>query len=292
MSALSSTAGKVLLLGAGYTLQRVASIFPNTQELVLTSTNSEKVARWREQGFSAELCDLTAPEQLAALFETHPAISTLVDSVPPLDTAKPTQGIENLYRSAQGRIQQAIYLSTTGVFGIKDGSLVSETSPAQPQTPSAMQRLASEQAHQRSAARCCILRIPAIYGPGRGIGHALRAGRYQLVDQGHRYTNRIQVDDLAQVIARLLEQDSSIWPAILCIGDTYPAPAAEVVAYYCQKFSLPQPKSIPYAEAKARGMYHQLSSQRIDSTRMQALLGASLRYPSFREGAETEFCGG
>ena len=45
-----------------------------------------------------------------------------------------------------------------------------------------------------------VLRLAAIYGPGRGVRERLKAGSYKLIDDGAHFFSRVHVDDIVGII--------------------------------------------------------------------------------------------
>lgn len=283
---------ETVLLGAGYTLRRVADQLPEGSAL-LTTTSAEKAASWRELGYPAEVLDYRDRSSVRDLLIQLPSARLLIDSVPPPfgDPDRDVlEGVRSLVSSLSDTgIERIIYLSTTGVFGVEDGSWVDENTSAEPRHPRARARLDSERLYRESGREVVALRIPAIYGPGRGIGLSLRDGSYRLVDDGTRWSNRIHVEDLVEIISRLVMGSAATLPPVLCVGDDHPARSIDVVEHYCSRFKLQRPERISLQQAIERGMYTLTSNQRISNQLIKQLLGLRLRYPSYREGAGTEF---
>jgi hypothetical protein len=71
---------------------------------------------------------------------------------------------------------------------------------------------------------------------------------------------------------------------VLCVSDDEPALARDVASFLCHAHGLPRPGSISSQECVARGAYTMVSNQRVNNRRMKELLGAVLKYPSYREG--------
>ena len=275
----------ILLLGGGYTLNRLATRL-DPQSFVITATSKEKVAEFAAQGFNTVLVNIERPESFARLLNEYPKIQTLVDSVPPKEnTAAAVTALGQIVQ--QSGISKIIYLSTSGVFGVTDGSWVDEETPANPRQEAAKRRLAVELAYREMQKPFTALRIPAIYGPGRGIGLALKAGTYQLIDGGKDYSNRIQVEDLVSIIEKSLT--TTKLPPVFAVSDDLPALSEEVVNYYCEKFKLKYPTSITREEVERSGHHTRLSNQRIRNALLRTTLHLELRYPTYREGAGTEY---
>lgn len=281
-----------LLLGAGYTLTRVASLLP-AQLTLLTTTTPEKMSAFQADGFTARLLDYRDSQALADFFHEYPDIEVIVDSVPPRSPAPPpggadyeliqrdawvkdaTLGVRNLVahlQSTSTRVRRVVYLSTTGVYGVTDGSEVNEETPTLATEPRALARIESENCYRSLAAQTPIkvttVRIPAIHGPGRGPGRglaeALRRGTYPLIDDGMRWTNRIEVSHLAALIKVLIAAPAGeSLPPIINATDGNPRRAIEAVSEICKHQGLPLPTSISAAEAKRRGLHTLLGNQRV-----------------------------
>jgi nucleoside-diphosphate-sugar epimerase len=281
--ATSSHGARFLLLGGGYTLERLALCL-QPDEFVITSRSATTVERFRARGWHASCVDLVGEEGgLEKTFEEHPTIDVIIDSVPPTKEAdSPTTGVERVVRAVYGsRVSRVVYLSTTGVFGVRDGSWVDEASIACPWNEASIARFACEKIYQGSPLTCSVLRLPAIVGPGRSTVESLRKGRYQLVGDGSNWTNRIHVEDLVMVLGTILKSTSHV--SLLCVSDDEPVVACEMVRYFCNKYSLPWPKSVPEDVLRARGAYSMLSNQRVRNDLMKTLIKKPLRYPSYRE---------
>lgn len=301
--AIGETSPTILLLGGGYTLQRVAERLPSGS-FVITSRNIEKCNIWKQQGWHACPAAVDERESVERVFGQFPELSVVVDSVPPLRSwrgeenqgeIQATGGVENVLRALRNtKVERVVYLSTTGVFGVRDGSWVEESTPAMPWNPQGAARLACEELYRqgtvamKGASRrltSVSLRLPAIYGSDRGLLHSLRSGTYTLVGDGSQWTNRIHVNDLADIIVRCIEY-KGVLPSVLCVNDDYPSQARDVVSYVCTREGLPLPPSVSPDEVLKRGAYTMLSNQRVRNVMMKSVLNVSLRYPSYREGIE------
>lgn len=273
----------IALIGGGYTLQRVGELL-SPDDFVITSRNETTCAAWRARGWHAHQVSLADRASIEGLFTVYPTIRQIVDSVPPIRmSVDPAAGVKNLVSAIQGkRIEKVVYLSTTGVFGVRDGSIVTESTPPTPWNVQGEARWLSEEAYRAAGAPLTALRLPAIYGFDRGLLFSIRSGTYRLVGTGDSWTNRIHVDDLARVIKRALEQ--SVLPPILCVSDDEPARASDVARFICSREGLPTPGFVSEEEILQAGGYTMLSNQRVQNSLMKQVLGISLLYPSYREG--------
>ena len=282
MAIESAAAPTILLLGGGYTLQRVAAKLP-IDDFVITSRFEDTCAAWRSRGWKAHRVSLQEPETLRAVLAMYPSLRVLVDSVPPVRSGDSAQGVQaacDVIR--ESALTRVLYLSTTGVFGVRDGSVVSEQTPAAPWNEKGEARLACEQAYRACGIPSTSLRLPAIYGPDRGLHVSLRNGTYKMVGAGEAWSNRIHVEDLADIIIRACRAFEL--PEVLCVSDDSPARARDIVDFLCAREGLPFPASVSEDEVLSARAYTMLSNQRINNALMKRVLSMELRFPSYREG--------
>lgn len=284
---------KTLLLGGGYVLQRVASLLP-VGSFVITSRSKQRVAEFRSFGWISEVVSIEDISSLENLLIKYRDIEEVVDSIPPLHSlgeGKALIGVSNVGRLINKTgIDKVIYLSTTGVFGVEDGSWVDEQSDPKPNNSSSRLRLESEELYRSFMPKVCTMRIAAIYGPGRGIGTSIKSGKYRMINNFDRWSNRIHVVDLAKTISNVLQdsKDNSL-PSIICISDNQPTLTSQVVSFYCREFLLPQPDSIDRSEVEKQKAWTMLSNQRVSNKLLRSTLLPELRFPTFIEGGYTEF---
>lgn len=282
----------VLILGAGYSLFRVAALL-GKERVVITSTSGSKVSAFRRDGWNAETFRMEEPESIKDIASRYPGIRVVIDGIAPLEC----QRENNVFQPAPAflhyvqnlksinRDLKIIYISTTGVLGVDNGDWVDECTPPHPKHERGWARLLSETIYLENFDTVTCLRLPAIYGPGRGILKALTEGRYVVIADRQRWTNRIHVEDLARCIAFAVTRDL---PEVLNVSDRNPALQTDVVNYYCERFNLPMPKQSSWEEVKDRIHHTQLSNQRVSNGLLLSFIDFKLKYPSFREGAQTE----
>ncbi|NBO19729.1 MAG: NAD-dependent epimerase/dehydratase family protein [Proteobacteria bacterium] len=278
-----------LLIGAGFTVSRVAALLPKGS-CVVTARSPSSCGELKSRFPLVERLDLNDPRTLQELLTRFPSIHTMLDGAPPLE--REPEELTKLAKivgsiCANAGVKRFVYISTTGVYGVKDGSWVDQGSPTQPIYRRGKARLAVENGYRQVfGANLSVVRAPAIYGPGRGIGHSLKEKRYRLVDGGTHWTNRIHADDLAAALVQLLTMQQP--PQVVCLSDGSPAQACDVADFYCKHFNLPQPGSISFEEALAAGLETMLSNQRINAAASWAALSLAPRYKSYKEGAASE----
>jgi nucleoside-diphosphate-sugar epimerase len=183
-----------------------------------------------------------------------------------------------------------VYISTTGVYGNTHGALVDETSPVNPQTQRAMRRVSAEHITRiwctENKVRRVVLRVPAIYGPGRLPLERLRKREPVIRPEESPIINRIHVDDLVQacLAAALNPQVRGIYN----VSDGNSCSMSEFLQRVAGLANLPMPPLIPMDEAQLSYSPELLSyldeSRRVDNTRMLKELGVQLRYADVKAG--------
>ena len=175
------------------------------------------------------------------------------------------------------RPKRLLFVSSSSVFGQKDGEWVDETSPAQASNYSGRIMLDAEQVALNSALAASVVRLTGIYGPGREwmLGQ-VRKG-YRVAVDPPLYGNRIHADDAAGLLAFLLEADreGKTLDDIYIGVDNAPAPLAEVVGWLRERLGVTE-----WAEETST---RRAGSKRCSNARAKAL-GWEPRYSSYREG--------
>jgi nucleoside-diphosphate-sugar epimerase len=191
-------------------------------------------------------------------------------------------------RSAEG-VRWFGYLSTTGVYGDRQGGWVDEDTAPAPASDRARRRVAAEEAWRDVAGGrpLDIFRLAGIYGPGRSALEDVRTGRARRILQpGHAF-GRIHVDDIAGGVMAAIARPSD-GARVLNFSDDLPAESADVIEEAARLLGVPVPAGVPLAEAwpgmseMARSFWAE--NRRVASRRTQEALGYSWRYPTYREG--------
>lgn len=171
---------------------------------------------------------------------------------------------------------RVLYVSSTAVYGLDDGSWVDETTPAEPSTPTAAVLLEAEETLLQLIPKATIFRLSGIYGPGRTREiDRVRQG-IASIPSAPEYTNRIHRDDAAAALVHLATMQD--WPAPLYIGvDDLPVDRREVVEFLAQSLGVPAPEADDSSgRPEARG-------KRLRNGRLRGT-GFEFSYPTFREG--------
>lgn len=222
--------------------------------------------------------DFTRYEDVVRVLQLRPAILVLTFTPSNRSDQGYQQGyvrsMENVLRAlnATGQRPFVLLVSSTRVYGEGSGERVDEQTPALPQDQAGRYLLEMENLLRGSGLPCTVVRAAGIYGAGRRrLLNLLLSGQAQAPS----YSNRIHADDLARLLAWLIERyiaGKSV-PELLLAVDSAPALLPEIQAWLAQQTGMPMPA--PVAEAKPH--------KRCSNERLLAL-GFELRYPSYREG--------
>lgn len=182
-----------------------------------------------------------------------------------------------------------VYTSSTGVYGQNDGSLVTESSPAVPITPTAQVLRETEalllEAHANRGFPAIVLRVAGIYGPERiFFVRQILSGEARLSGDGGRILNMIHRDDVTGAIGAALERGRP--GNIYIVTDDEPVTQRELFAWLAAKLGCPLPPSL--AEGAKEDRKRGLTSKRLSNQRLKSDLGCALRFATFREGYAPE----
>lgn len=172
---------------------------------------------------------------------------------------------------------RVLYVSSTAVYGVDDGSWVDESTPTQPTTPTAMVLLEAEETLLELIPEATILRLGGIYGPGRTREiDRVRQG-VATISAEPEFTSRIHRDDAAAAIVHLMTMQT--WPENVYIGvDDLPADRREVIEFLASSLGLPAPE-VAIDSSRTEGS----RGKRCDNHRLRDS-GFVFSYPTYREG--------
>jgi len=180
------------------------------------------------------------------------------------------------------------YVSTTGVYGDRDGGWVFEHSELNAATLAGARRAAAErdwfEVGRGMGLTVCAFRLPAIYGPGRSPFARLRDGTARRIRKPGQVFNRIHLDDAVSGIAASLAKPRPGGAYNLC--DDEPAGADLYTEYAATLLGLPPPPEIDWMDeevgAGMRRFY--LDNKRISNALAKAELGWRPAYADWRDG--------
>ena len=271
---------KVLLsLGHGYSAQALARLLlPEGWRIIATTRHATQAEKLKATGVEALIWpgnDLPFDQA------TH-----LLTSVAPDASGDPVlKALSAQIAEAALHLDWVGYLSTVGVYGDHGGGWVDEDTPLTPATKRGAMRVAAEQAWQAiPGLPLHIFRLAGIYGPGRGPFEKVREGTARRILKPGQVFSRIQVEDIAQVLAASIAHPNP--GRIYNVCDDDPAPPEDVLSHAAALLGLPEPPGVPFDAADlspmARSFYAE--NKRVRNDRIKRELGVTLRYPDYRAG--------
>jgi nucleoside-diphosphate-sugar epimerase len=287
-----STPSRLFCYGFGYSAAALARLLrADGWQVAGTTRDGEKAEALHTQGIAAFPFDGSAPLGPGAL----DGASHVLVSVPPDGAGDPVLRLERAAIVA-ARPRWIGYLSTTGVYGNRDGAKVDEGSALKPTSERARRRVQAELDWLRfgEANGLCVqvFRLAGIYGPGRCVLDDLRAGTAKHIDKPGHVFSRIHVDDIARVLAASIARPRA--GAVYNVCDDEPAEPRAVVEYAASKLGVAPPPLVPFDPAALSDMARSFwaDHKRVDNSLIKRELGVSLACPDFRRGLDAVLAAG
>lgn len=283
---------RALILGCGYVGVRLARRLTEEGVQVIGTTRGERAAEVAAAGAIPALADVLQPATLRPLVEWRPHV--VFDLIRPpragadAYTVDGARNVAEAFRSAPP--EALVYVSSTAVYGRREGEVTDEETPVAPSSPAGEARVEAERVYLGAfrewglPARVC--RVPGIYGPGRTLRGRLETGAYRRMDDEDLWVSRIHVDDLAAGLVAAWRRGRAGEVYLLC--DDEPVTGAEYAELTANILGLPLPPTVSREdirhELSASGFERRIGARRCSNRRMREELGVVLRYPSVREG--------
>lgn len=193
------------------------------------------------------------------------------------------EGYRRAYVDALGHVLDAVgrvattprvvLVSSTGVYGVSDGSWVDEHTPPTAAAGTSAVLVEAEDLLRRRMPEAVALRLGGIYGPGRDRLLRQVGDGAPLANAG-RFLNLIHVDDAAAAVVHLLLDVAAPSPVYLGV-DGVPATRAEIASFIAAELGVAPPA-------------HDVGSAAVSGKRCRGELlrstGFAFAYPSYREG--------
>lgn len=241
--------------------------------IAATARMTEKRDMLIAQGITA--IDPANPAELAQAYKTASAV--LITSAPG-DTGCPA-----FAALAPAPAQKwAGYLSTTGVYGDRNGGWVFEDSALLPTSAEGRRRVMAE--GQWLSVGAQVFRLPGLYGPGRNVIERLMDGTARRIHKPDHVFSRLHHDDCVTALMASLKRSRPGGIYNLC--DDEPAPADTVLEYVAKLTGLPLPPMISWDDPGLSGKMLRFynDNKRVSNARAKAELGWRPRYPTYHEG--------
>lgn len=195
---------RLLIVGCGDVGLRLLPLLRERFTVYALTSTQDRMPVLRESGAIPIWGNL---DQAHTLWRLSQLATHIVHLAPPQKeglTDIRTRNLLAILAHGARNIRQFIYISTTGVYGNRDGAWIDETSQVMPESSRAKRRVDAEQQVRAWGAsfgvRTHILRVPGIYAANRLPTERLLRGQPALNDTEDVYTNHIHADDLARII--------------------------------------------------------------------------------------------
>jgi len=280
----------IFIVGCGGLGKKIAALWLEKGESVAALVRSPIHAEDLDAlGVEVVEGDLDRPESLQDL----PLNEKLVYYfAPPPSTGMEDARMKSFCRSALARQkpERLVYVSTSGVYGNRNGAWVDESASPKPATDRALRRVSAEQTlrawEKENNGTVIVLRVPGIYGPGRLPLARIRKGVPVIAENESPVSNRIHIDDLAQICQAAGQRGQA--GDIFNVADQSDASMTDYFNAVADVFKLPRPPQISLKQAESVLSPEMLSylreSRRLDTTRLHRKLQVSLRYPDLLSG--------
>ena len=280
----------IFIAGCGYCGERLARTYRDTGTGVTCMVRSpERAQRLTSDGFVTTTLALDDITELPPLDLSGQTVFYLV---PPPGGGTSDLRARNFISllSPAGTPKKIIYMSATSVYHETDGGTVTEASPTIPDTAMGKRRLDAEIIFRDYGSKVGIpvitLRVSGIYGPGRLPLMQISQGQPLLNEEESGPSNRIHVDDLADICrAAALHGNGG---DIFNVSDGHPSSMTSYFDACADALSMPRQPRVSLTEARQLMtplMFSYVSQSRIvDNSAMMHKLRITLRYPTAQEG--------
>lgn len=278
---------RLFCFGLGYSAMRFAERLRVAGWTVAgTCRSAEKAARLASRGIDPFRFDRGRPldgPRTALAGATH-----LVSSVPPDEAGDPVLDHHEADLAQLEGLAWIAYLSTTGVYGDREGGVVDEDSPLEPTSARAGRRVEAEARWltlwRQHGLPVHIFRLAGIYGPGRSAIDQLRAGTARRIAKPGHVFSRIHVEDIAGALCASLARPRP--GAVYNLCDDNPTPGEEVVAHAAALLGMAPPPLVPIEAARLSPMAESFyrDNKRVSNALIKRELGFRLKYPDYRAG--------
>ena len=284
MANLASTLSindKFLIFGGGFSGDYFAKTIRKFGCIALTSSRS---ANNDPNSFIFNSENNSIPED--SIFE---GVTHILSCIPPNKSGKDPvlKCLKNQIKALP--LKWVGYLSTTGVYGNKNGNWVSELDKPNPSQERSQRRLNCEKEWINSKLPIQIFRLPGIYGPGRSILESIKTKKIQIIYKENQVFSRIHVADIANAIIYLIKHKNKFdFHQIINLADDEPCSQIEVIKYGYKLLGLKMPKAKLYDEAKenlstiAKSFW--IENRRVSNRLLCEKLGYKLIYKNYQLG--------
>jgi nucleoside-diphosphate-sugar epimerase len=220
---------------------------------------------------SQDLNDITAKSDI------------ILASIPPTDGGDPAfNALEAIL--ARRAPRWIGYLSTTGIYGNRQGGWAFEDDVPTPQSVEAARRVVAEEQWRGLSNSAHVFRLPGIYGPGRSALDQVKAGTARRIDKAGQIFSRAHREDIVSVLLASIDKPNPGRAYNIC--DDLPCASGDVIVHACTLLGILPPPLLPFEAAGLSEMGKRFYSEckRVSNARAKAELGWLPAFPTYREG--------
>jgi nucleoside-diphosphate-sugar epimerase len=268
---------RILIAGCGYVGEAAAELFHGQRWEVEGWTGSaESAARLANRPYPVRSVDITDPTAVLAASGEFEVVVQCVST-----SGGDAEDYRRLYLGGARNLIQGfpasrlLFTSSTSVYAQTDGTIVDETSPAEPTHDKG--KILRETEELILGAGGIVARLGGIHGPGRSFFLSKFLQGTAVVDPNdRRFINQVHRDDITSAYLLLAEQASAGGGEIFNVVGDHPIRAAEAYEWLSARLGKALPRPEPVAVAPKRGR----SNKQVSNAKLRAL-GWEPRYPTF-----------
>ena len=281
-----SSGSLMLIFGCGYLGERLAFRWREMGNPTHTvARRTQRLNELKAAGFSPILADVTRPETLCHLPPAETVVFGVARNRELGDSWHATyvSGLSAVLDAVSNTVRRFIYLSSSGVYGQKDGSWVDEQSPCHPATEGGKYCWEAEQclAQHPVGKRSIVVRLAGIYGPGRVPRRQALSDRQTIKAARQGFVNLIHVDDAVEAIVAAANSENL--PSIYNVSDGHPVKREDYFRELCRLYHLSEP-TFAAPDPDSAAALRSASNKRLNNARLLNELGVTLRFPDYCEG--------
>jgi nucleoside-diphosphate-sugar epimerase len=268
------------IAGTGYTGLSVTKELPPERTVCLSRSKNTSI------NCHSLLIDLDTPIDKIEIAKPFSILYT----IPPNPNEDKDFRLKRFLKAITSVPKRIVYISSSGVYGNRQGALTDEFVTPTPKTKRATKRLQSEKFLKdwcnEKVIELIILRVTGIYGPGRLGVDKIKKGLTIIKRDEAKPSNRIHIEDLTSCCVNALTKSKI--KGIYNISDGDHRSQSWFVKTICHQMKLNMPTEISKNEAKKTWNKKRLTfleeSRRIDTKKMRKDLLEKLRYPDAEKG--------
>lgn len=245
----------LLLCGHGYLGEAVSDRFVASGWSVTAVSKSPRSSP--NPGIEERTADLSSLRSVAELATTTPRPDFIVHCA--ASGRGGAEAYRAVYRDGCRHLLEAfpeiplLFTSSTSVYAQTDGSIVTESSPANPDRETG--QILRETEDMVLAHHGIVFRLAGIYGPYRSaILKKFLAGNSTLEEDGRRIINQIHRDDAASAILHAATRP--LESGLYNVSDSHPRSQLQTFQSLSKQFDIPMPPSVPRDLTRKRGWTH------------------------------------